>query len=236
MREDSSDDGVNERRPKQISGNYPGGAENMQRSRSGQIPEDHRERPKGHHRIQETQSDRQDSNSRCAGIDKFLHVLCDALIRIVGSVAAQLHPIMLCAGKPPLQRSRREPAPPADLQPLIEIELINGEHDVDCREDAKVSELIDELVPVLVLQRIIKGVVPRIEKNVNSHDRQFDSDHRGEENSPCPTILGKEIGAGNSPHDAKRREYAFHGRSPVRTECRGGWASTFYLWLVPPGF
>ena len=35
MREDRSDNGVNERRPKQIAGDHPGGAENMQRGRSG---------------------------------------------------------------------------------------------------------------------------------------------------------------------------------------------------------
>src|SRR5262249_29686615 len=206
--QDSSDDGVNERGPEQVPGDHQGRAEKMQGGASGQIPENYRKGAERYDRVQKTQPDWQDSDSRCAGIDEFPDVLGNALIRVVGGISAQLHTIVIGVGQPSIQVGLREPAPPADLQPLIEIKLINRKHDEDRGEYAKVAELIDEGVPIPVLQRIVKGVVPGIEEYVDSNDRQFDRNHRCQQNSARPAILGKEIRAGNSPHDSERREHA----------------------------
>src|SRR5262249_20237174 len=153
--QDSSDDGVNERGPEQVPGDHQGRAEKMQGGASGQIPENYRKGAERYDRVQKTQPDWQDSDSRCAGIDEFPDVLSDALIRVVGGISAQLHAIVIGVGQPSIQIGLREPAPPADLQPLIEIKLINRKHDEDRGEYAKVAELIDEGVPIPVLQRIV---------------------------------------------------------------------------------
>ena len=93
-------------------------------------------------------------------IDELADVLGDALVRVVGGVAEQLHAVVIGAGQPVVEIARGQPAPPADLEPLIEIELIDREQDKGGRQHAEIAELIDEGVPVPILQCIIKLVVP----------------------------------------------------------------------------
>src|SRR5262249_37637507 len=142
--------------------------------------------------------------------DEFPDVVGNTLVGIVRRVAKQLHAIVIGAAKPAVQISLRQPAPPADLKPLIEVELIYGQQDIDGRKHAKIAELIDERIPVLVLQRVVKGVVPGIEQHIDPDDRQFDRDHGGQQDAAGPTVFGIEIRAGNSPHDGERRKYASH--------------------------
>ena len=73
----------------------------------------------------------------------------DALVRIVGGVALQLHAIMIGAVQPFAEIVPGQPAPPADLQPLIEIELVDRKHDEAGGQHAKYADLADEDVPVL---------------------------------------------------------------------------------------
>ena len=93
-------------------------------------------------------------------LDELLDVLGDALVRIVGGVAQQLHAVVIGAVQPMIEIARGQPAPPADLQPLIEIELIDREHDEGGRQHAEIAELVDEGVPVSILQRIVEAGVP----------------------------------------------------------------------------
>jgi hypothetical protein len=57
-----------------------------------------------------------------------------------------------------------QPLPPADLQPLIEVELVDRERDKNRGENREITELINEGIPVLILQRIIKAGVPAISR------------------------------------------------------------------------
>ena len=72
---------------------------------------------------------------------------------------------------------------------MIEIELIDREHDVGRRQHAEEQELADEGVPVAVLQRIVEAVVPLIEHDVDGDDRQLDRDHGGEQERGPPSGL-----------------------------------------------
>ena len=83
----------------------------------------------------------------------------------------------------------RQPIPPADLQPLIEIELVDREQNKGRGQHAEITELVDEHVPILVLQRVIEIGVPGIEQNVDADKRQFDGDHRGEQHAADPFVL-----------------------------------------------
>ena len=58
-------------------------------------------------------------------IDEQLDVLGDALVRVVGGVAQQLHAVVIGVMQPFAEIAGRHPAPPADLKPLIEIELVD---------------------------------------------------------------------------------------------------------------
>src|SRR5262245_55886332 len=102
----------------------------------------------------------------------------------------------------------RHPAPPADLQPLIEIELIDREDDVSPRQRTEEQQLRDESVPIALLQRVVKTVVPLIEHDVDGHDRKFDGNHGREENAAGPAVLGKEIRSGKAEDDGERRSEA----------------------------
>src|SRR5262245_63206954 len=99
----------------------------------------------------------------------------------------------------------RHPAPPADLQPLIEIELIDCEDDVSPCQNTEEQQLRDESVPIALLQRVVKTVVPLIEHDIDGHDREFDRDHSREENAACPAVLGEEIWTGKPEDDGECR-------------------------------
>ena len=58
-------------------------------------------------------------------LDELLDVLGDALVGVVGGVAQHLHAVVVGAVEPVVEILRRHPAPPADLEPLIEIELVD---------------------------------------------------------------------------------------------------------------
>jgi hypothetical protein len=85
------------------------------------------------------------------------------------------------------------PAPPADLQPLIQIQLVDLEDRGSGREEAVEEQLGDENVPVPLLQRIIKGVVPLIEQNRDADQAELGRDHRREQDAPGPAVLGAKI-------------------------------------------
>jgi hypothetical protein len=64
----------------------------------------------------------------------------------------------------------RHPAPPTDLQPLIQIGLINGDHGVDGGQRTEEQNRADEAVPVMVLQRVVKAIVPEVQYDLQGDD------------------------------------------------------------------
>jgi hypothetical protein len=94
----------------------------------------------------------------------------------------------------------RHPAPPADLQPLVQIELIDLENHRRPCEEAEIQELIHEGIPVPLLQRVVESVVPGVEQDRDADQAQLARDDGGEENAAGPAILGPEIRDGK-PRD-----------------------------------
>src|SRR5262249_55025772 len=141
-------------------------------------------------------------------LDEHVDVLGDALVGVIGGIAEELHPVVVGAGEPMMKILLRHPAPPADLQPLIEIELIDREDDVRPGQHTEEQQLRDESVPIALLQRVVKTVVPLIEHDVDGHNREFDGYYGGEENAAGPAVLGEEIWAGKPEDDGERRSEA----------------------------
>ena len=105
----------------------------------------------------------------------------------------KLHAVVVGVVQPFAEIARGHPAPPADLEPLVEIELIDGKRDGAGRQHAEDADLADEAVPVLVLQRIVEAVVPLVHQDVDADQRELDGDHGGEQDAAGPFVLGTEI-------------------------------------------
>src|SRR5262249_2027867 len=85
------------------------------------------------------------------------------------------------------------------------------EDDVRPGQHTEEQQLRDESVPIALLQRVVKTVVPLIEHDVDGHNREFDGYYGGEENAAGPAVLGEEIWAGKPEDDGERRSEACHG-------------------------
>ena len=72
---------------------------------------------------------------------------------------------MVSAIEPGAEILRGHPTPPSDLEPLVEIELIDRKHDVGGGEDAEKGELGHEGIPVAVLQRVVEAQAPLVEEH-----------------------------------------------------------------------
>ena len=70
-------------------------------------------------------------------LHEHLQVVGDALIGVVGSVAEKLHAVMVGGIEPLPQIGLRHPAPPADLEPQIEVVLIDREHGINRGDHAE---------------------------------------------------------------------------------------------------
>ena len=123
-------------------------------------------------------------------LDELTDVVGDALVGVIGCVALKLHAIVHRLRQPFDEISARHPAPPADLEPLVEIELIDGEQDEGGGENAEIAELVDEGVPVVLLERVVEDVVPGVEQDAETDQRQFDRDDGREQDAAGPSVLG----------------------------------------------
>ena len=167
-----SEDCIYQRAPYQITGDLEFGTEYMQWRRRRQTPQDDDKRRQRHDRTQQS-----DANVQRL-LDEQFDVISDALIRIVGGIATQLHAIVIGTMKPLAEIVRGHPAPPTDLEPLVQVKLIDGKADVECRQNGKDCDLGDETLPVLLLKRIVKTIVPLIQQHVYQDQGKFDGDHR----------------------------------------------------------
>ncbi len=204
--ERGSGDGVDQRRPHQIAGNCRDvEAEDFERRGVRQRPEDDDERQERHDRAHEAGADGQ------RALDEHPDVFGDALVRVVGGVAEQLHAVVGRLVQPAVQVLPRHPAPPADLQPLVQIELVDLQHGGAGREETPVDQLVDEDVPVPALQRVVEAVLPVGEQHRDADQAQFHRDDRGQQQASGPAVLGVEIRGGQPPDRGKRREDGGHG-------------------------
>ena len=149
--QDGAEHRIDQRAPDEIAGNCIILTEQVQRRGVGKAPQDADKGRQRDDRAQQADADVE------RAIDEQLDVVGHALVGVVGGVALKLHPVMVGLMQPFTEIVRGHPAPPADLQPLIEIELVDREHDEDRGQDAEIDDLGDEVVPVSLLQRVVEA-------------------------------------------------------------------------------
>ncbi len=72
----------------------------------------------------------QASHEESEGVgNKEVNVFGDALVGIVGFSRHELHPIVGTVGQPSAEVTFGKPAPPADLEHLVKVKLVDGEQD-----------------------------------------------------------------------------------------------------------
>ena len=73
-------------------------------------------------------------------LDEQLDVVGDALVGVVGRIALQLHAVVVGVVQPFAEIAAGHPAPPADLEPLVEVELVDRKRDLERCEHAENAE------------------------------------------------------------------------------------------------
>ena len=175
--------------------------------RSGQPPEDRHE---GRQRDARAQAS-DEKAERVEGEE--VQVLGDALVGVVGLTRHELHPVVGAIGQPGAEVAVGQPAPPADLQHLVEVELVHGQEDEHGDEPRDPDELREKGRLVLFLQRVEKGVVPLIEEHIDV-DHAEREEHDGDQEPPGrPPVLRRPVRADHGPRMGERSAQAGSGRS-----------------------
>ncbi len=199
-----SKDRIDQRAPDQIAGNRDFATEHVQRCLRRQAPEDDDKGDQRDDRVEQPEADGQRK------IDERFHVIGDALVGVVGGIALQLHPVMVGVAHPFAKIMLGHPFAPADLQPLIEIELIHRDHDKDGDHHGEVDQFVDEVVPVVLLQRVVEAIAPLIEQDADQHGPEFDEDHRREQAPPGPLVLGAKVRSRDPPDGREHQADPIH--------------------------
>ena len=213
MREQGAEDRVDERRPHQIAGNGKVDAGDMQRCRVREPPQNDNERKQ-----RDDRGEQPDANIQSL-LDETPDIVGDALVRVVGRIALELHLVVGRAIEPFAQIVTRQPLSPANLEPLIEIELVDGERHAGAREQGEDAKFPNEAVPVALLEVVVEAAVPLVHQHVDGDQQQFDHDHRGKQAAAGPFVLRPEIRDGDSPDDRERGADVLHRAGSPRGMC-----------------
>src|SRR2546423_9836024 len=161
--------------------------------RARQRPQDEQEREQRYDRIQQAERQRE------AGRGEAVEIVRDALVRIVGRGLIELHPVIGLVAQPILQVALGHPAPPADLQDLPQILLIDRDDDQGGRDHPEDRELPPEFWPVIFLEGVVEIVVPRIEADIEPNRGQVERDHGSEQEPRRPALLAHPERPGELP-------------------------------------
>jgi hypothetical protein len=163
-----------------------------QRDAAGEIPQ---ERGKGGKRRQRVQ----DAETQGHGsIDKEADVLGDPLIRVVDP-RGKTHAIESPVGQPACEISIGQPAPPAQLKRLIQIDAQHRDREVEQDQRDNDDEGAIETGSVLLLQSGEERSVRLVLQDVDAHQAEIETDDRGQEQPRRPPFLTSPIALGQNP-------------------------------------
>src|SRR5206468_12223025 len=143
----------------------------------------------------------------------------------------KLHAIVSAVGQPGTEIALGKPAPPADLEHLVEIELVDREHDEDSDQPRDTDELPAKHCDVLVLQGAEEVVVPLIEEDIDVDHSEREGHHHEQEPPARPAVVREPVRAHDGPGVLKGSSQARSGRifrtmggtRPGSSRTGGGW-------------
>ena len=158
-------------------------AEDRNREVAREVPQHDAEGAEGQDLVDQRQPDHQGL------VGERVDVLLDPLLRIVGGVADQFHPIVGAVAQPGFLERGGEPASPPYGEELPQPDLIDRHDDVDKGENHPVFEGREERPLILVLQGVEEPGVPGVEElgQVDREHVERDDDH---EQSAREPLLG----------------------------------------------
>src|SRR5258705_3407594 len=129
----------------------------------------------------------------------------------------ELHPIVGAFGQPSAEIALGKPAPPADLEHLAQIKLVDGEKDGKAYKPGQTDQLLEEHRIVLILQGGVEGVVPPINENTHVDHRESEYDHDDEQPPSRPAVLRGPVGSNHVPCSREQSSQASRGWTFRRT-------------------
>src|SRR5215475_2347247 len=109
-----------------------------------------------------------------------------------------------------------QPTPPADMQDLPQIEGVDSNNNQQKGYYRENPKLAPELRPVVLLQRVVKVVVPLIEAHVQGNGDEVQRDDCQEQPACRPFFFGIPIWPGNLPCLAEETPFGRHSHHRLR--------------------
>jgi hypothetical protein len=128
------------------------------------------------------------------------------------AIPHRAHAIVRAVLEPAREIFLREPGPPADAQPLLQIKLIHRRDDEQDGKPAKIKQLALEDVPILLLHRVVEARVPFVELHVEKDRCEFEQNDDREQGTARPAILPHEIRNGEAANIGEEGEDRAQGR------------------------
>lgn len=97
---------------------------------------------------------------------QYVEIFRDTLIGVIDDLLL-LGVIIRLVRQPLPHELFRHPAPPAHLEPLGEVDLVDRQHDKNQRQIGKAPQLRLEHRVVFVLQRIVEHLVPLVDQHAD---------------------------------------------------------------------
>ena len=184
---------------------------------AGKLPEDDGKGDQGDRGFEETEGQGEGL------LDEAADILADALVGVVGRAVFEAQPVVVAPFEPFCGVAVGEPAPPADLQHLAQVDLVDGHDDEQAGQDGEPAEQPEEVIDVFFLKRVVEKVVPFVEKHVEIDDAKAHADDHGKEQAGFEAFLGAPVGLGKRPQVGEKAppgsghgQGSFWGLRPVR--------------------
>ena len=194
VRDDAAKHAVHHRHPHHEAGNHNLVAVEAEGKTARERPQNTHKADQRDHRVEQAHG----QTHRVAGEE--VHVLGDALVRVVGRLVAvagearQLQVVESLVGQPAVDVMHRHPGAPAHFQQLRQIEAVDRDHDEAKRQVGEAPQLAPEHRRVLVLQRVVKHAVPLVEQHQHVHRRQVQRHDGREQGARTPLFFRIEVG------------------------------------------
>ena len=212
MRADRAENGIDEREPEHVAVDDELMTAERHRECTRKIPEHDAECAERRQLLEEAQQQLERQR------DELIDVLADTLIRVVRVAAEHLQAVVDLMLHPACEIPVRHPRPPADLEHLPQVDCIDRNDDVEERERCELADERPEALLRILLQCIVKLIVPAVDAHEQIHRREIQPDDECQEPPRPPFMLRVPVPAEQVPEGTERT--LLHGKThPLISKC-----------------